>query len=77
MDVNESKSDSDLKISTLVHELAQSLLIIQSYIRGSMERIKNNNLNKEQLSPLFVKINEQMELMLRLIQGLIDLESTK
>ncbi|RUR09434.1 hypothetical protein [Legionella sp. km772] len=51
----------------MIHELAQSLLIIHAYVRGSLERIKNNNLTVEQLRSLFIKVKEQLELMFKLL----------
>ena len=59
MDVHQHNIGTDY--SYMVHELAQSLLIIHAYVRGSIERIKTNNLTIEQLRSLLVKINEQIE----------------
>ena len=65
MDVHQHNIGTDY--SYMVHELAQSLLIIHAYVRGSIERIKTNNLTIEQLRSLLVKINEQIELMFKII----------
>lgn len=61
------KPNVSAEISHTVHELAQSLLIIHAYVRGSIERIKNNTLTIEQLKSLLIKINEQIELMFKII----------
>ena len=65
MDVHQHNIGTDY--SYMVHELAHSLLIIHAYVRGSIERIKTNNLTIEQLRSLLVKINEQIELMFKII----------
>lgn len=49
--------------SRVVHELAQSLLIIHAYVRGCIERIKNNSLDSNQFCILLSKINEQINTM--------------
>jgi hypothetical protein len=73
MDIN--KEDSSLnKVSKIVHELAQSLLIIHAYVRGCIERIKNNNLDFNQFSAILSKINEQINLMFSKLQLLIQYE---
>ena len=59
-------------LSNIVHELAQSLLIIHAYVRGSIERIKNNNLTIVQLKSLLIKVNEQIELMFKILYALLN-----
>jgi hypothetical protein len=49
--------------SSIVHELAQSLLIIHAYVRGCIERIKNNSLDIERLKELLIKVNQQVQIM--------------
>ena len=56
-------ADSLNKMSSFLHELAQSLLVIQAYIHGCTERIKHNNLNSKQLEFIFVKLNEHTEII--------------
>ncbi len=70
MDVD-GQNPFSTNVSIVVHELAQCLLIINAYARGSIERIKNNNLTIEQLKSLLIKIQLQIELMFKIIQGLV------
>lgn len=51
------------KMVMFIHELSQSLLVIQAYVNGCHERIKQNNLNETQVEYVFDKIHEHTELM--------------
>ncbi|KTD45614.1 hypothetical protein Lrub_2411 [Legionella rubrilucens] len=51
----------DKTINKFRHELAQSLMIINTYIDGCQERIKFNTLTHEQLLVIFNKIKMQTE----------------
>lgn len=51
------------KIPVIAHELAQSLSIISSYIKGCTERVKKDNLNLDQFITVFEKIIQQVEIM--------------
>lgn len=69
MDVVQQKIS--IRMPNIVHELAQSLLVIHAYVRGSLERIKKNNLTIEQLNSLLLKIKEQIELLFKILYCLI------
>ena len=51
------------QLATLLHELNQSLLIIQVYASTSNERLKTSDLTNEQLSKALNTINEHTQLM--------------
>lgn len=51
------------KIPIIAHELAQSLSIISSYVKGCNERVKKDNLDIKQLITIFEKINHQIQIM--------------
>ena len=72
MEIN--KENLPTENSKIVHELAQSLLIIHAYIRGCLERIKNNCLNIEQLRILLAKIDQQVQILFVNIQHLMVIE---
>lgn len=58
------------KIPAFAHELNQTLLIINSYAKGCSERIKQNNLDLEQLLLTFEKISIQIQIMGQKIHNL-------
>jgi hypothetical protein len=47
----------------LCHELAQSLQIVQAYLGGCNERLKNGELCHRQLADVLMIVNTQTELM--------------
>ncbi len=49
------------KIPTIIHELTQSLVVIQAYVNGCTERMKDNTLNHEQIAMVLGKINHHTE----------------
>lgn len=51
------------KIPKIAHDLTQSLLIIQAYIKGCTVRLKENNLDLMALFYAFEKINEHIKIM--------------
>lgn len=65
------QQQNSIRMPKIVHELAQSLLIIHAYVRGALERIKKNDLTIEQLKSLLIKINEQIELLFKILYCLI------
>lgn len=50
-------------IFLLLHELAQSLQIVQAYVGGCNERLKKSNLDNEQLANVLMLVNTQTEQM--------------
>lgn len=61
-------------LSSVVHEIAQSLLIVHAYVRGCIERIKNNNLNLDEFKSLLTTIQEQIAVMFSKLQYFSQLE---
>lgn len=51
------------KISGFIHELAQSLMIINTYINGCQQRIRLNTLTDDQLLVIIDSIRVQTELI--------------
>ena len=51
------------KMSAFLHEVAQSLLVIQAYANGCKERLKENILDNKQLTEALSVINEHTELI--------------
>ena len=47
----------------MLHELAQSLQIVQAYVGGCNERLKKGTLDNEQLADVLMLLNTQTELM--------------
>lgn len=63
------------KINSFMHELAQSLMIINTYVNGCQQRIKFNMLTPEQLLIIFDKIKTQTELISTKSRKLLPKES--
>lgn len=64
----ESKFPTDLachfnKFSEFLHELNQSLSIIQSYVSGCCERLENNTLNDVQLAQALGQIKKHTDVL--------------
>ncbi|QRN04687.1 hypothetical protein GH742_12870 [Legionella sp. MW5194] len=65
---NHCKCDN---LNRFKHELAQSLMIINTYINGCQQRIKFNTLTHEQLLVIFDKIKMQTEIVSTLSERLL------
>lgn len=65
------QSSSNNKMSTIVHELAQTLSIIHSYVQGCIVRIKNNDLELSQFHKLLIKINDLVKKLFSTIESII------
>ncbi|MDX1838630.1 hypothetical protein DIZ81_11730 [Legionella taurinensis] len=59
------------KLNHFKHELAQSLMIINTYINGCQQRIKFNTLTHEQLLVIFDKIKMQTEIISTMSERLL------
>jgi hypothetical protein len=53
----------DEEISAWVHELSQSLLVMNTYISGCMHRLEQNRLNNDQVLEIIKKIAEQIKIL--------------
>lgn len=51
------------KMTSFLHELNQSLVVIQAYVNGCTERLEENNLSHEQLQTTLLKIKQHTELL--------------
>lgn len=51
------------QFANFTHELTQSLMVINAYAQGSIERLKKNALEADQLKEILNKINQHIEIM--------------
>lgn len=66
-----SKSCYCHKIPQVTHDISQSLLIINVYVKGCIERLKADNLDPVQLSKVFEKITKHVDLVNNKIYSLV------
>ncbi|TAL64462.1 MAG: hypothetical protein EPN84_03340 [Legionella sp.] len=58
------------KIPFIAHELTQSLLVINAFATGSIERLKESSLTLEQLNMALEKVIEEVNVMSNKINSL-------
>ena len=68
LDVHENSLCTCSKIPSIIHELTQSLVVIQAYVQGCCVRMNDNTLNNEQLALVLGKISLHTQTMSNTIQ---------